>query len=66
MLALEISDLYKTYSSGLQALKGISLQVEQGDFFALLAKFFANLKSVNIWQAQVKDHHVGLVLPGEL
>ena len=36
MLALEISDLYKTYSSGLQALKGISLEVEQGDFFALL------------------------------
>ncbi|HUV20289.1 MAG TPA: ABC transporter ATP-binding protein [Gammaproteobacteria bacterium] len=36
MLALEITDLYKTYSSGLEALKGISLQVEQGDFFALL------------------------------
>jgi ABC-2 type transport system ATP-binding protein len=36
MFALEISDLYKTYGSGLQALKGISLQVEQGDFFALL------------------------------
>ena len=36
MFALEISDLYKTYSSGLEALKGISLRVEQGDFFALL------------------------------
>ena len=36
MFALEISDLYKTYGSGLQALKGISLQVERGDFFALL------------------------------
>jgi len=36
MFALEISDLYKTYGSGLQALKGISLRVEQGDFFALL------------------------------
>ena len=36
MLALEISDLHKTYASGLQALKGISMQVEQGDFFALL------------------------------
>jgi ABC-2 type transport system ATP-binding protein len=36
MFALEISDLYKTYGSGLQALKGISLQVEKGDFFALL------------------------------
>ena len=36
MFALEISDLYKTYSSGLEALKGISLTVERGDFFALL------------------------------
>jgi len=36
MFALEISDLFKTYASGLQALKGISMQVEQGDFFALL------------------------------
>ena len=36
MFALEISDLYKTYSSGLKALKGINLQVEEGDFFALL------------------------------
>jgi len=36
MLALEISDLHKTYASGLIALKGIDLQVEKGDFFALL------------------------------
>jgi ABC-2 type transport system ATP-binding protein len=36
MLALEISNLHKTYASGLQALKGIDLQVEEGDFFALL------------------------------
>ncbi|MDH3634351.1 MAG: ABC transporter ATP-binding protein [Gammaproteobacteria bacterium] len=36
MLALEISNLHKTYASGLQALKGIDLQVEKGDFFALL------------------------------
>ena len=36
MLALEITDLQKTYASGLEALKGISMQVEQGDFFALL------------------------------
>ena len=36
MLALEISNLTKTYSNGLQALKGIDLQVEEGDFFALL------------------------------
>jgi len=36
MLALEISNLHKTYASGLQALKGIDLQVEEGDFLALL------------------------------
>jgi len=36
MNALEISNLHKTYASGLQALKGIDLQVEEGDFFALL------------------------------
>ena len=36
MFALEIADLRKTYASGLQALKGIDLRVEKGDFFALL------------------------------
>ena len=34
--ALEISDLKKVYDKGVVALKGISLRVEQGDFFALL------------------------------
>jgi ABC-2 type transport system ATP-binding protein len=36
MLALNISGLTKTYANELQALKGISLQVADGDFFALL------------------------------
>ena len=36
MYALEIKDLRKTYKNGVEALKGISLQVEEGDFFALL------------------------------
>ncbi|HET6591565.1 MAG TPA: ABC transporter ATP-binding protein, partial [Xanthomonadales bacterium] len=36
MHALEITDLRKTYRNGVQALKGVSLQVEEGDFFALL------------------------------
>lgn len=39
MYALEISDLKKTYHSKnrtVEALKGITLNVEQGDFFALL------------------------------
>lgn len=34
--ALEIENLSKTYGSGFNALKGISLSVAQGDFFALL------------------------------
>jgi len=34
--ALDISSLQKTYKGGFQALKGIDLSVNQGDFFALL------------------------------
>ena len=34
--ALEVSDLRKTYANGTEALKGISLRVSEGDFFALL------------------------------
>jgi len=36
MYALEVDNLKKTYKNGTDALKGISLQVEEGDFFALL------------------------------
>ena len=36
MKALSIQHLEKTYSNGHQALKGISLDVKEGDFFALL------------------------------
>ncbi|OGV28432.1 MAG: ABC transporter [Legionellales bacterium RIFCSPHIGHO2_12_FULL_35_11] len=35
-LALDINNLYKTYKNGVNALKGISLTVKKGDFFALL------------------------------
>ena len=34
--ALAITDLHKTYDTGVVALKGVSLVVEPGDFFALL------------------------------
>lgn len=34
--ALEILDLVKTYDTGVEALKGIDLTVEEGDFYALL------------------------------
>lgn len=36
MQALEIRNLGKTYPNGVQALKGIDLDVAEGDFFALL------------------------------
>ena len=35
-IAISIRDLQKTYANGFEALKGISLEVAQGDFFALL------------------------------
>ncbi|MFI3190209.1 ABC transporter [Crenothrix sp. D3] len=36
MKALSLCNLRKTYSNGFEALKGIDLTVEEGDFFALL------------------------------
>ena len=36
--ALSIQNLEKEYDNGVKALKGISLEVETGDFFALLGK----------------------------
>lgn len=36
MYALEIEQLRKTYAGGFEALKGISLNVTKGDFYALL------------------------------
>lgn len=36
MLALDVQNLRKTYGNGVEALKGVSLAVEEGDFFALL------------------------------
>ncbi|HEY4516550.1 MAG TPA: ABC transporter ATP-binding protein [Candidatus Paceibacterota bacterium] len=34
--ALKIRDLKKTYANGVTALKGVSLEIPEGDFFALL------------------------------
>lgn len=36
MLAIEISNLYKTYPPEVNAVNGLSLSIEQGSFFALL------------------------------
>ncbi len=35
-LALSVTDIKKTYANGVTALKGVSLDVPEGDFFALL------------------------------
>ena len=35
-LALQIKNLYKVYANGVEALKGINLEVQQGDFLGLL------------------------------
>ena len=35
-IAISLKDLRKVYANGTESLKGISLDVEQGDFFALL------------------------------
>ena len=32
----EINNLKKTYDNGFEALRGVNLSVEKGDFFALL------------------------------
>lgn len=34
--AVEIKNLKKTYATGVEALKGIDLTVDAGDFYALL------------------------------
>src|ERR671927_466493 len=34
--ALSIADLVKRYPTGVEALRGVSLEIEQGDFFGLL------------------------------
>ena len=34
--ALKVENLVKTYATGTQALKGVSLEIPEGDFFALL------------------------------
>ena len=60
--ALKISSLAKTYKGGFQALKGIDLNVKQGDFFALLGPNGAGKSTtigvitslVNKTQGQVK------------
>ena len=36
MHAIDLQDIKKVYKGGVEALKGVSLQVKEGDFYALL------------------------------
>ena len=38
MVAIEINNLVKTYSNGVKALKGINLEIQEGEFFAILGE----------------------------
>lgn len=53
--ALSIQDLVKTYDDKVQALKGVSLEVKEGDFFALLGPNGAGKSTlINILVSLVK------------
>jgi ABC-2 type transport system ATP-binding protein len=67
-VAISIKDLHKTYSNGLTALNGISLEVAEGDFFALLGAngagksttigIIATLVKKSAGQVEVFGHNV--------
>ena len=50
-IALELEQLKKTYSGGVQALRGIDLKVEAGDFYALLGPNGAGKSTTPGWLA---------------
>src|SRR5947209_4030002 len=53
--ALSIQNLQKTYDNGVQALKGIDLEIAQGDFFSLLGPNGAGKSTaINIVTSLVK------------
>ena len=66
--ALAIEQLSKTYEGGFQALKGISLTVQPGDFFALLGPngagksttigIICSLVLENRWQGEYLWHDI--------
>ena len=73
MTALTLRNLTKTYSNGVEALKGIDLQVEEGDFFGLLGpngagksttiSILAALVTKTAGSASVFDHDIDTDFP---
>ena len=61
--ALEINGLEKTYKNGFQALKGISLKVEAGDFFALLGPNGAGKSTTIGVMSKFRRAFVSIVAP---
>ena len=67
--ALRVHDLRKTYDNGVQALKGVSMEVAPGDFFALLGPNGAGKSTmigiisslVNLTEGQVEVFGTDLV-----
>ena len=47
MYAIDLKDIKKVYKGGVEALKGISLKVEEGDFYALLGPNGAGKSTTN-------------------
>jgi len=72
-VALSIQNLQKEYDNGVQALKGISLEVENGDFFALLGKngagkstaigIICSLVNKTAGKVKIFDHDIDVNFP---
>lgn len=65
-LALSIKQLEKTYTNGVVALKGVSLDVEEGDFFALLGPNGAGKTTLISIVSGLVNKDTGRVFIGDL
>ena len=65
MYALEVRDLRKTYKNGVEALKGVSLTVEEGDFFQAEADLQDLTRVGDVMLLAQDDASIKDWLPGE-
>ena len=65
-IAISIKILRKTFDNVFEALKGISLEVEQGDFFALLGPNGAGKSTLMRTIAGLQDADVGTISVGDI